>query len=129
MNAPLLLRSGDALTYPRLVAFKRKGLRSRNWARLDIAEKALFRCALWIAKVRGEISNTKLIVQIARITLKLVEGVRSAILKAGKRRTTVMFETYAKPFGVFSWASQVREWLNDTKYIWYLGVLGVNSRL
>jgi hypothetical protein len=66
-------------------------------------------------------------VQVLKIALKLVEGVGSAILKVGRRRTMQMFETYAKPFGVFSWAPQVRGWLNDAGYVWYLGVLGVNS--
>jgi hypothetical protein len=126
MNPSLLVQGGDALTYPRLIAFKRKGLRNRNWARLDITEKALFRCGLWIARVRGEISNTKLMVQILRIALKLAEGVRSSIMKMGERRTAAIYAKYTRPLGVFSWAPEVREWLRDIRYVWYLGVLGVN---
>jgi hypothetical protein len=38
-----------------------------------------------------------------------------------------MFEEYAKPGGVFSWAPQMHEWLLDRKYIVYLGVFEVNA--
>lgn len=93
---------------------------------LNTAERALFHCAFWVAKARGKISNTKLMVQILKIMLKLVEGVRSAILKAGRRRTAAVYEAYGKPLGVFDWAPQVREWLKNARYVWYLGVLEVN---
>jgi hypothetical protein len=121
-----LLQDGNSITYPCLVGFLRRALRNGNWRHLDTADRALFRCALWVAKARGKISNTKLMVQALKIALKLVEGVRSAILKVGRRRTALMFEIYGKPLGVFSWAPQVREWLNDSRYVRYLGVLGVN---
>jgi hypothetical protein len=94
---------------------------------MNTMDRALFRCAFWVAKVRGKISNTKLMVQILKIALKLVEGVQGAILSVGRRRTTQMFETYGKPLGVFSWAPQVRKWLNDASFVWYLGVLEVNK--
>ena len=89
-------------------------------------DRALFRCAFWIAQVRGKISNTKLMVHVLKIALKLLQGIGGAILKVGRRRITQMSETYARPCGVFSWAPQVREWLNDAGYVWYIGVLGVN---
>jgi hypothetical protein len=122
-----LLRDGDSITYPCLVDLRRRGLRNGNWKHLNIMDRALFRCAFWVAKVRGRISNTRLMVQVLKVGLKLVEGVGSVILKVGRRRTMQMFETYGKPFGVFSWAPRVREWLSETSYVWYLGVLGVNQ--
>jgi hypothetical protein len=121
-----LLRDGDSITHASLVGFRRRGLRNGNWKHLNIEDRALFRCAFWVATVRGKISNTKLMVQVLKIAMKLVERVPSAILKVGRRRTALMFEIYGKPLGVFSWAPQVREWLNDSRYVWYLGVLGVN---
>ena len=102
----MLLRSGDALTYAWLVAFKRGGLRNRNWTRLNITEKAFFRCGLWIARVRGEISNTKLMVQILRIACKLAENLRSDVFKVGRKRVLLMSEMYEKA-RVFSWAPQL----------------------
>ena len=99
---------------------------SGNWAMLSMAEKGLFRCALWVAKARGKISNTKLMVQVLRIALKLLANFKSRIGKAGRERAIKMLEAYAKPGGVFSWAPRMREWLHDPRYVWYLGVMEVN---
>lgn len=122
-----LLGSGDSITYPRLAGLRRRGLRNGSWRRLDVGQKALFKCALWIAKTRGRISNAKLMVQVIRVALRLLETARSGIIRAGRIRSTSMFETYSKPGGVFGWAPRVREWLSESAYVWYLGVLQVNS--
>ena len=120
------LESDRTLTHDSLLAYMRKGLRNGNWNKLDISEKALFRCALWITKARSKISNTKLITQVICVALKIVQVV-SRIGRAGGIRATMMFQEYAKPAGVFTWAPCIREWLHDSKYVWYLGVLGVNQ--
>ena len=121
------LQGSDSLTYYTLRQLKLGGLRNGGWARLEIAEKGLFRCALWIAKARNRITNTRLMVQVIRIALKLFKSFQSRIVKAGKARAAIMFEEYARPGGVFSWAPRMREWLHDPKYILYLGVLEVNA--
>jgi len=87
----------------------------------------MFRCALWVAKARGKISNMRLMVHVLRIALKLLETRGSRIVNAGRRRATRMFEEYAKPGGVFGWAPLLKEWLNDPRYVWYLGVMEVNT--
>jgi len=102
-------------------------LRNGGWARLEIAEKGLFRCALWIAKARNRITNTRLMVQVLRIALKLFDDFQSRIFKAGKARVVTMLTEYAQPGGVFSWAPRMRGWLLDRRYIVYLGVLEVNA--
>ena len=102
-------------------------MRNRSWRRLSVAERGLYRCALWVAKARGKITNTKLMVQILRVALKLLEGFQSRITKAGRTRAMMMFEAYAKPGGVFSWAPRMREWLHDPRYVLYLGVMEVNA--
>lgn len=84
------------------------------------------RCALWIAKARGKISNMRLMVQILRIASRLLHSARSRIAEAGSSRAMAMFEAYARPGGVFSWAPQMRQWLRDPRYILYLGVMEVN---
>ena len=122
----LLRQSGDSITYPCLVDLRRRGFRNGNWRDLDSGQKALFQCALWIAKLRGKITNTKLIVQVIEIALSLGRIFRSAIMRAGRKRIAMMRDAYAKPGGVLSWAPHVRQWLNDAGYIWYLGVLEVN---
>ena len=118
---------GNSLTHPSLVRFWRRSIRNRSWGRLNVAERGLYRCALWVAKARGNITNTRLMVQVIRIALKLLKNFQSRILKAGSARAAMMFEEYARPGGVFSWAPQMREWLLDRKYIVYLGVLEVNA--
>jgi hypothetical protein len=121
------LQGSDSLTYSSLKQLKCRGLRNGGWARLEIAEKGLFRCALWIAKARNKITNTRLMVHVLRIALKLFKGFQSRIVKAGKARAAIMLETYARPGGVFSWAPRMREWLHDPRYLLYLGVLEVNA--
>jgi hypothetical protein len=86
----------------------------------------MFRCALWVAKARGKISNMKLMVHVLRIALKILATHPSRILNAGRRRANQMLEEYAKPGGVFSWAPRMREWLYDPRYVRYLGVMEVN---
>ena len=123
----IALQDSDSLTYSTLNQLKRRGLRNGAWARLDIAEKGLFRCALWIAKARNKITNTRLMVQILRVALKLLKSFESRIVKAGKGRAAMMLEMYARPGGVFTWAPRMREWLHDPKYLQYLGVLEMNA--
>ena len=86
----------------------------------------MFRCGLWVAKARGKISSAKLMVHVQRVALKLLETHGSRIVNAGRRRALRMFEEYAKPGGVFTWAPRMREWLYDPGYVRYLGVLEVN---
>jgi len=102
-------------------------MRNRSWRRLSIDERGLYRCALWVAKARGKITNTKLIVEILRVALKLLEGFQSRIVKAGRAKAVKMFEEYSRPGGVFSWVPRMRDWLHDPRYVWYLGVMEVNA--
>jgi hypothetical protein len=122
-----LLQNPDSLSHAWLIDSWRRSLRNRRWAMLDIAEKGLFRCALWVAKARGKISNKRLVVQVLRIVLKLLHAPKSRITEAGTRRAMAMFEAYGKSGGVFSWAPRMREWLQEPKYILYLGLLEVNA--
>jgi hypothetical protein len=101
--------------------------RTRTWARLDIAEKGLFRCALWLVKARGRITNMRFMAQIVQVALKLLNTVQSRIVKAGKTKAMMMLRAYSEPSGVFTWAPQLREWLHDPGYIWYLGVIVGNA--
>jgi hypothetical protein len=64
--------------------------------------------------------------QVTEIVLKLAETVRNTILRVGHKRIATMRQAYSKPGGVFRWAPQVNQWLNDARYVWYLGVLEVN---
>jgi hypothetical protein len=94
---------------------------------LQIEEKALFRCALWVTKVRGRVSNTKLMEQVLIIAMKLLEGVHSLIVRAGRARVREILQSSTTPGAIASWAARIKEWLNDSNYIYYLGVLVVNQ--
>jgi hypothetical protein len=65
--------------------------------------------------------------QVAQIALKLLKGVQSRIVKAGTTKAIMMLRAYSEPSGVFTWAPQLREWLHDPGYRWYLGVVEVNA--
>ena len=123
----LLTENNGSVSYAWLRALWHRSVRNGHWTRLSLPKRGLYRCALWIAKARGSISNMKLMVQILRIALELLKNLQSRIASAGKKRAMMMFETYAQPGGVFSWAPRMREWLHDPKYISYLGVLEVNA--
>jgi len=114
---------GDYLTYSSLIGFWRRRYRNGNWAKLSTTERGVFRCGLWVARMRGKISNIRLMVQVLRIALKLLETQRSRIVNAGRRRAMQMLEAYAKPGGLFTWAPHMREWLYDPRYVLYLGVM------
>jgi hypothetical protein len=68
----------------------------------------------------------RLMVQTLRIALELVKSFQSRIESAGKKRAMILFQTYGQPGGVFSWAPRMRKWLDDPKYVSYLGLLEVN---
>ena len=123
----LLSRGSGSMTYSSLVSIRRRSYRTRAWARLDANERGLFRCAVWLAKARGEITNMKLVAQVVQIALKLLKTAQNRIVKAGRARAMMMFRSYSQPGGVFSWAPRLREWFNDSRYILYLGAMGVNA--
>jgi hypothetical protein len=122
-----LSRIYSSWTYAPLALLWRRSLRNGSWVRLSSSKKALYRCALWVAKARGRISNRRLIEQILQIASQLLQSVQSRIASAGSRKARMMLETYEEANGVFSWAPQVRRWLSEASYVRYLGVLVVNS--
>ena len=121
-----LLGRGDSITYPCLVGLRRRGLRNGSWGRLESGQRALFHCAMWIARARGRVCNAKLMVQVLRVAMRLMDSARSKILRLGRSRSASMLANHSKPNGVFAWAPKLREWLNEAGYVWYLGILEVN---
>jgi len=115
------------LDFPGLLAIRRRGYCNGNWSRLPLVDRALFRCALWVAKVRRRIENLKLLVKVSGIALKLLTTRCSRILRAGSARAAELLRRYEES-GVFEWAPELRGWLKDVKYILYLGMEELSRR-
>jgi len=113
---PNLDRSG-------LLAVRRKGMRNGNWRRLSPVDRGLFRCALWVVKVRGGLVNLKLMARVLCIVLKLLEDRSMRIWKAGEMRAEELKLEF-EGRGLFDWAPRVAGWLVERNFILYLG-LGV----
>ncbi|MBS7658890.1 hypothetical protein KEJ20_07060 [Candidatus Bathyarchaeota archaeon] len=108
-------------TFDFLVSIKRKGLRNGNWIKLRLMDKALFNCALALAKLRGKISNMDLMVKLASIILRLKETVKTSIVKLGLAKAQALKKLYSFK-GVFNWCPSLKEWLKEPNYIIYLGL-------
>jgi hypothetical protein len=118
----MLSRNKPFLTFDMLCTLRRREVRRGSWMRLSSTEKALYRCALWIAQVRKRIVNEMLVAQVLEIVSHLLENIQNSIVVAGEKRAKIMLNWYGKPHGVFDWAPQVKEWLHDATYVSYLGM-------
>jgi hypothetical protein len=115
------------LSHRQMTYLFRKSLRNGNWFRLNIIEKALFRCGLWVARARGCVRSPELILQLLRVASRLLENVCATIDRVGKRRAAQMLEEFSRPQGVFTWAPKLREWLQHASFVRYLGLLELNE--
>jgi len=109
------------LDYSGLLAVRRRGLRNGNWRRLSLVDRGLFRCALWVTRVRGDIASLKLLVRVLGVALKLLESCSMRIWMAGKARAEVLKRRFEDRH-LFDWAPQVRDWLVDRGFVFHLGL-------
>jgi len=78
--------------YSCLVSLRRRGFRNGNWRRLPFVDRALFRCALWVAKVRGRIVSLELLVRVlAEQGLRYDVTVMPSRRRPGGRRPAVFY--------------------------------------
>lgn len=109
------------LSYAYLFSSWKKGFRNGNLRKLSKLEKALYMASLSLAKMRGKIVNSRLILMLGNIVDKLRET-------AGDRLMTNAYHVAMKLYGRFSaiglfeWAPQVRMWFSDPSYILWLGL-------
>ena len=108
------------ITYADLSASFRKGLRNGNWKRMNPLERALFRASLWYAKHRGSIVNAALVEKLSALVEKLKETKGMKIFKRGFEKAIEMFRK-CEEGRVFTWAPQLKYWLRDPDYIFWLG--------
>jgi hypothetical protein len=100
----------------------KKGLRNGNWKRLKFLDKALYRASLWYAKHRGSIVNALLVEKLLEFIEKLKETKGMGIFKRGFRKAVEMHEK-GEEKSVFAWAPQLKDWLRDPDYIFWLGTV------
>lgn len=120
-SQPVLLRN-RRLDHESLRFYMKRGLRQGTWAALDTVEKALYRCALWVAKVRGRIASSKLSMSILGIISKLVITAGTRVYTLGRARAHALWNCYISA-GVFEWAPEVKASFARRDYIMYLGVM------
>ena len=110
------------ISYSELFELLKKVLRNAKWKRPNSLERALFRASLWYAKHRGSIVNAALIEKLTALIKKLKETKGLKIFKKGLRKAIEMFRKCEEK-GVFTWAPQLKYWLKDPDYIFWLGTV------
>lgn len=104
--------------YEELKSEMRKGMRNGNWRRLNTPEKGFLRAAMWYARVKGKIVSSLVVVMLVDIIEKLRETIKDKIFHAGLAKAEEMLSSYKQ---VFNWAPQLKEWLCDPDYVFWLG--------
>lgn len=104
-----------------LLAVRRRGLRNGNWRRLSLVDRGLFRCAMWVARVRGGIANWKLLAKVLSVFLKLLESHSTRIWIEGKVRAEELKRRF-EDRRLFDWAPRAKGWLTEKCFVFYLGL-------
>lgn len=103
----------------------RKGFRNGNWRRLSGVDRAMFRAAVWYARVRGRIINVRVVAQLLSVVKRLKASVGTRILEAGRGMAEEMLNQYERR-GVFRWLPRLKAWLRDPAYVFWLGSVRIS---
>lgn len=122
-GAALSISENDVctLSYSYLSFLQKKGFRNGNWHHLNCIEKALYMASLSLAKMRGRIVNSRLILELRSIIGRLRETVGERLVKVASQRAMELYARFSA-VGLFEWAPQVRSWFSDPDYIFWLGL-------
>lgn len=107
------------MSYAELLTSFRKGLRNGNWRKLNFLDKALYRASLWYAKPRGSIISESLVEKLLPLVERLKETKGMKIFKRGLKKAVELLKKGEEE--VFAWAPQLKGWLKDSDYIFWLG--------
>ena len=108
-------------TYEALLTNFKKGQRNGNWKKLKFLDKALYRATMWYAK-HHSIVNEKPVEKLLGLIEKLKETKGMKIFRRGFEKAVEMLEK-GEEYGVFAWVPQLRNWLKDPDYIFWLGAV------
>ena len=100
----------------------KKGRRNGNWKKLNRLDKALYRASLWYTKHLGGIVNAVLVEKLLWLVERLEDTKGMRIFKRGLKKAVKMLEK-SEEEGVFTWAPQLKNWLRDPDYIFWLGTM------
>jgi hypothetical protein len=125
------------LTYEILRENLKKGKRRGTWRKITRLEKALYRAAMayirprnrratvngLIAEIesRREVTNRLVVAKLMALVERLQETKGMRIFQRGFKKAAVMLENGEEQ--VFAWAPQLKEWLKDPDYIFWLGTV------
>ena len=112
-------------TFSDLVQYQRKGFRNDNWRRLSLFDKAYFRVSICYAKARGKIVNSRVLANLRSIIEKLILTFGKRVFMTGLEKSRELLLNFEEK-EVFSWAPELRGWLKDPKYIFWLGLFQRN---
>ena len=112
---------GIGITYKELLTNFKKSLRNGNWRHLNPLDKALYRASLWYAKHRRSIVNVALVEKLMGLVERLKETKGMKIFKKGFKKAVEMLKKGEEEERVFTWAPQLKGWLKDPDYIFWLG--------
>jgi len=79
-----------------------------------------FKATISYAKLWGKIVNSKVIAELESIIEKLISVFKEQILKAGFEKARDLIQT-SEESKIFEWAPEIIEWLQDHRYILWLG--------
>lgn len=103
----------------------RRGIRNGRWFKLESEKRALFSAAREFLRIGGKIVRLNLLKDLLRIIKDLTSSVKRRIWQRGLEAAHAMRRQFEK--GFFDWCPQIRDWLEDPDYVFYLGVSSVNS--
>jgi hypothetical protein len=76
--------------------------------------------SLSLAKMRGRLVNSRLILQLRCIISKLKESTGERLLLTAYQRAIKLYERFTI-MGLFEWAPQAKSWFSDPSYVLWLG--------
>jgi hypothetical protein len=116
-----------ALSHHRLLHLMRKGFRNGSWRKLDNVDRALYMASLSLAKMRGRLVNSRLILKLQGIMGRLDETPGLKALRAARERAAELYGRF-RAIGLFDWAPRARSWFDDPSYVQWLGLSGDEVR-
>jgi hypothetical protein len=116
------------ITFGELLNNLKKGVRKGNWRKLNWRQRTLYRTAMEYTrpKKKGEsgreIVGKMLLEKLLALIEKLMETSGMRVFKRGQKKADEILQK-GEENGLFAWAPRLRNWLSDSRYIFWLGTV------